>query len=358
MECFAPHNNNDDDDDDVLKYLNFSDAEFEEPLALPAPPQEAVSSSSPPVVTDEFDMSVLDNLDTDLLWDTIEAAPPLTIEGPPLVNNDGDVCPAAAPVLGDVDEPMAASSPMWVSARHLDCSCCHVLRVVVHSDGIRRVKLALHGGVGVFYHAILDIYYDVNGMLMPAVEQSYIDLNGRSLEWVKQFIVNYGFTRFRESYAIMQDSLSTFYDALCVSMRYEENPSNVSQPPAMPEPGLCQSRPAEMDSSNLTEKTKLRIATQRERTRGLRLKDLASYVHLPIQEAAKELQICPTALKKVCRKHGIRRWPYRKIRSMDREISALQRELRSASSEEALRTQAKIDKLKAERARVCAVPPP
>lgn len=52
---------------------------------------------------------------------------------------------------------------------------------------------------------------------------------------------------------------------------------------------------------------------QRERTRRLHLKDVANYVHLPITEAAKELQICPTALKKVCRKHGMLRWPYRKV---------------------------------------------
>lgn len=36
------------------------------------------------------------------------------------------------------------------------------------------MKLALHGGLGVFYHAILDVYYNVDGFV-PAMEQSYIE---------------------------------------------------------------------------------------------------------------------------------------------------------------------------------------
>ncbi|RRT73176.1 hypothetical protein BHE74_00040484 [Ensete ventricosum] len=97
---------------------------------------------------------------------------------------------------------------------------------------------------------------------------------------------------------------------------------------------------------------------QRERTRRLHLKDVANYVHLPITEAAKELQICPTALKKVCRKHGMLRWPYRKIKSIDRTISNLQRELRSGTAEGATKVEARISRLVAERARICAGLPP
>jgi hypothetical protein len=38
--------------------------------------------------------------------------------------------------------------------------------------------------------------------------------------------------------------------------------------------------------------------------------DLAPFFGTPLRNAAYHLSLCPTALKKVCRKLGIRRWPY------------------------------------------------
>ena len=51
--------------------------------------------------------------------------------------------------------------------------------------------------------------------------------------------------------------------------------------------------------------------------------DLAKYYHLPINEAAKEMDICTSVLKKICRKKGIKRWPHRKFKSLDRLITSL-----------------------------------
>lgn len=42
-------------------------------------------------------------------------------------------------------------------------------------------------------------------------------------------------------------------------------------------------------------------------------KFLSKYFHLPIVDAAKELGMCTTMLKKLCRRCGISRWPYRKV---------------------------------------------
>lgn len=52
---------------------------------------------------------------------------------------------------------------------------------------------------------------------------------------------------------------------------------------------------------------------QRERTRNLGLKDFVDYFDLPIGDAARKLNICPTVMKKICRKNGVLRWPYRKV---------------------------------------------
>jgi len=50
---------------------------------------------------------------------------------------------------------------------------------------------------------------------------------------------------------------------------------------------------------------------------GIGFEELAPYFHLPINQVSKELGICATVLKKICRKNGIPRWPHRKIKSLD-----------------------------------------
>jgi hypothetical protein len=50
-------------------------------------------------------------------------------------------------------------------------------------------------------------------------------------------------------------------------------------------------------------------------TTTITFEQLTKYFHLPINDVAKELGICATMLKKICRKNGIPRWPHRKVRS-------------------------------------------
>lgn len=52
---------------------------------------------------------------------------------------------------------------------------------------------------------------------------------------------------------------------------------------------------------------------QRERTGKLTLRDLMIYFHLPIEEAARRMKLCPTVVKKICRRDGLHRWPHRKV---------------------------------------------
>lgn len=61
------------------------------------------------------------------------------------------------------------------------------------------------------------------------------------------------------------------------------------------------------------------------------IQTLAQYFHLPITKAAEELGICPTVLKKICRKHGIPRWPHRKLQSVTRRLDKLHQEAKNGS---------------------------
>jgi len=61
--------------------------------------------------------------------------------------------------------------------------------------------------------------------------------------------------------------------------------------------------------------------------------ELSKYFHLPINQVAKELGVCATILKKICRRNGIPRWPHRKIKSLDKMIANLEINLTKNPSE-------------------------
>jgi hypothetical protein len=47
---------------------------------------------------------------------------------------------------------------------------------------------------------------------------------------------------------------------------------------------------------------------------------ISRYFHMRIEHAATRLRICPTVLKKICRRHGIHRWPYRQVNAIHRRL--------------------------------------
>ncbi|BBM98225.1 hypothetical protein Mp_1g11830 [Marchantia polymorpha subsp. ruderalis] len=59
-------------------------------------------------------------------------------------------------------------------------------------------------------------------------------------------------------------------------------------------------------------------------THHLKLSDLSAYFHLSVVDAAKKLGVSQTTLKKACRKFGLKRWPGRKVRSLESTIHGLE----------------------------------
>ncbi|XP_044470935.1 protein RKD4-like [Mangifera indica] len=90
------------------------------------------------------------------------------------------------------------------------------------------------------------------------------------------------------------------------------------------------------------------LALQRERTGKLRLGDLRNYFHLPIEEAAKRLRLCPTVVKKICRRYGLLRWPHRKIKSLERQIQIATPRINSIDPAERATAEAEIQRLRHE----------
>jgi hypothetical protein len=59
----------------------------------------------------------------------------------------------------------------------------------------------------------------------------------------------------------------------------------------------------------------------------IQLEDLRKCFNMPIAAVARQFGICATLLKKICRRHGIQRWPHRQIRSLQKSIDMLRESL-------------------------------
>ncbi|KAL6524437.1 hypothetical protein OROHE_016108 [Orobanche hederae] len=78
----------------------------------------------------------------------------------------------------------------------------------------------------------------------------------------------------------------------------------------------------------------MRWNEQRARTRKLKLRDFVDYSSLPIAKAAEKLNISPTVVKKICRKHSVARWPYGKIKSIKKKLANSVKNLGASVDEE------------------------
>ncbi|GFQ02291.1 protein nlp2 [Phtheirospermum japonicum] len=263
-------------------------------------------------------------------------------------------------VYGDIN-PTPHSGFSVNPQSQYNCSCCQVLREITHTKGMNVKRLEIHGVFGVITHAVLGTYGFDPSFQGEAIQM--FDFHNESTQMVKRFMVQYFETCKLEGYDLMQDPLSKFYEALCVGLNELDTPDDFLQ--LSPEntgdcPNSQQEPMLQREGGNIQVGfMKIPLAMQvsfvifyRERTRKLRLKDFKDYYDLPIEDAAKRLNICPTVMKKICRKNGVVRWPYRKVKSIKKKISKKTKILNASDDHERARALADIQKHQQELATI------
>ena len=200
--------------------------------------------------TDDFLVTSVDD-DVDLSWELSDIPPEFlydnyesnTLEeiGANHDNGNNDVCGTGTLEVstrvfvdngpnfeagGGSSAPVAPITPE-VSGGILVCTCCNLLRTLIHSNGQEMMRLDFHGGIGYFCHAILEIHR-LDGSTEPQYQT--IDLKFLSMDDVKRFIEDYLAARAACGFGVVEDTNAGFYQALNANFS-DNQPPILSVPP-------------------------------------------------------------------------------------------------------------------------------
>ncbi|CAL5022378.1 unnamed protein product [Urochloa decumbens] len=284
----------------------------------------------------------------------------------------------------------------------LDCSNCRSVRDMLHEGENHKLHFQVHvSDPGeTFQHAIFDrTYIDANGQTILN-EMVYLDLRQRMHEWVQNFIANSVEMLKNDTSGQLKDSCSTSSDINDPHRELEMDmltkifsslttpteavapqfAPEAPQPAAQPEgntnaddilfaaakspAGATGLNPAILESYQVAVQDGVfsvnasdnsLLAKQRKRISDVAMEDILKCIHMSKKDAAKELNISSTSLKRLCRKYNTHRWPARKFTAINNKIKKLQEAAkRHVGMQGLLAIKEKMDKLIVEKAQLQA----
>ncbi|CAN6244080.1 unnamed protein product [Urochloa humidicola] len=289
----------------------------------------------------------------------------------------------------------------------LDCSNCRSVREMLHESANHKLHFVVHvADPETFQHAIFDrTYIDANGQTILN-EMVYLDLRQRTPEWVQNFISNSVEMLKNDTSGQLKEPCSTFSDnddphrqlemdmlTKIFSSLTAPTPTEAVAPqfaPEAPQPparaaentnaddilldaakrpgaGAAELNPAILESYyqvavqdgvsiNVSATDNSLLAKQRnKRISDVAMEDILKCIHMSKKDAAKELNISSTSLKRLCRKYNTHRWPARKFVALNNKIKKLQEDAkRHVGMKGLLAIKEKMDKLILEQAQLRA----
>lgn len=189
--------------------------------------------------------------------------------------------------------------------------CSHLNRCeLINDTGDIVVRLEIHLAENRHHGAIETIYLQPNQVLhrtrcLISFDDNDASQEGKSTEWIKTFKDHY-----IQSMAQRDAPFHVRKDGS------RQNGAGASTPHAKQQPGAT-FLPAGLKGTNVMKPKS--DQDKKERKSNLPWGLVQQHFDLPINVAAKQLGVCATVLKKICRKHGLQRWPFRKIKCLGSE---------------------------------------